>query len=271
MSRPLYCLEYLFESQIKRVQISCVDSELTSYLAIAPLPMNSFFKRPREQFGMDGDSSDPMVLPPVKRSKCRLDHIQSKSFPTVGDITARQYIFSTSRRFLQSGKSCHDSYTSIPTRVEAARASANRIKAVMLNRRKTSQIHPTNLSNGRQVSALLFPLDTALSRMIPSYHPNTQRTKPLPQAWKFEIHEDSEEEEISNLLAQSTHALDISDDESSIAAKNDWGKENIPLMDGIDAVAIMVRGSHQNRVTDQRRTPLGNLGPAMFYADELGE
>lgn len=222
------------ELEIKRVEITFVDFDLTSDLAIASLTVGSIFKRSHEESGMDRDNLenlDPTLLP-SKRSKCGPGGTQSKSLPTVMDTTARRLqALSTPRRFVQGSRSWHTSSTSIPTRAEVAQASASRVKAVMLSRR----------SNGR--------------------------TNPIPVAWNFEIHEDSEDEEMGNLLSHSTLELDISGDVSSIAAKYHRGKENIPPTDGLDAVAAINIVVPVSRQTDQLRTPLGDLDPARFYAE----
>lgn len=90
-------------------------------------------------------------------------------------------------------------------------------------------------------------------------------------AWRFEIHEDSKDELDENLLQHSACRMDISDDEGS-AAKDDRGKENIPPTDDMFVPAPInttVPFSRKNMMTDEPRTPLGNLIASEFYGEGL--
>lgn len=72
---------------------------------------------------------------------------------------------------------------------------------------------------------------------------------------------------MENLLSHLTHKLDISGDETSIAAKYHRGKENIPPTDGMDPVAAINIVVPVSRQTDQLRSPLGDLDPAGLCAE----
>ena len=50
----------------------------------------------------------------------------------------------------------------------------------------------------------------------------------MKDGWFFEIHEDTPDETLTNLMEFSTGVLDISDDEDRRREKDDRGKENIP-------------------------------------------
>ena len=124
-----------------------------------------------------------------------------------------------------------------------------------------------------------FSIDAALSGTVSSY-----KAKPepqigvstledsMPKGWMFEIHEDTIEEELGNLMEHSTCTLDISDDESRQAAKDDRGKENIPPLDYPASlshpIATTVRAaSRKDLMTDEPRSPLGDLDAREYYAE----
>ena len=99
----------------------------------------------------------------------------------------------------------------------------------------------------------------------------------LPKTWVFDIHEDTPEEEMVNLMGHSTCTLDISDDESRVRAKDERGKENIPPMDialsstsassETHSAAVAVPITRKDAMTDEPRTPLGDLNPQDFFAE----
>jgi len=89
----------------------------------------------------------------------------------------------------------------------------------------------------------------------------------------FDIHEDTIDEELGNLMQFSTQTLDISDDESRLAAKDDRGKENIPPADFTSMTNVQTVGanrpvSRKDMMTDEPRTPLGDLDASEFYAED---
>ena len=127
-------------------------------------------------------------------------------------------------------------------------------------------------------NGLPFSIDAALSGTVPSYtHQPLQQSEITnlnectPRGWMFKIHEDTKEELAENLLEHSACTLDISDDEESRAAKNDRGKENIPPPDyqpAYVAPATTMRPvSRKDMMTDEPRTPLGDLDVKEYYAE----
>ena len=121
-------------------------------------------------------------------------------------------------------------------------------------------------------SGLPFSIDAALSGTIPSYKPKPTQyvavptlEESVPNSWVFDIHEDTAEEEMGNLMQHSTCTLDISDDEGRLAAKDQRGKENIPP---IDYLNTFVATSRQDTMIDEARTPLGDLDARSFYAED---
>lgn len=115
-----------------------------------------------------------------------------------------------------------------------------------------------------------FSLATALSQ-----GKTTSKSQPKARAsWFFDIHVDSEQEEMTNLLQHSTGVLDISDDEGKASAAADRGKENVPPIElGIEiprparqsAVTALHKTSSTNM--DEDRSPLGELNAADYYAE----
>ncbi|KAH0555958.1 hypothetical protein GP486_006099, partial [Trichoglossum hirsutum] len=122
----------------------------------------------------------------------------------------------------------------------AGRSLKNRTLGNLGKRRTSAPFTRIDPPVGLQDAAPLS-IDAALSGTIPSYKPKARST-PLqevhiptpggdnktPASWQFEIHEDTLEETLTNIMEFSTGVLDISDDESKQREKNDRGKENIP-------------------------------------------
>ena len=123
-----------------------------------------------------------------------------------------------------------------------------------------------------------FSIDAALSGTVSSYRPEPLQhvsvptlEEAVPNSWMFDIHEDTPEDELNNMMEFSTQTLDISDDEGRRAAKDDRGKENIPPMDypslSVGSVEVTRPVSRKDMMTDEPRTPLGDLDAADFYAE----
>ncbi|OAA57170.1 hypothetical protein ISF_07091 [Cordyceps fumosorosea ARSEF 2679] len=93
-------------------------------------------------------------------------------------------------------------------------------------------------------------------------------------SWFFEIHEDSPEQEMTNLLQHSTCVLDISSDEETGAkAERDreagCDKENVAPAGHIAAQAPP--SSPPSATGLEERSPLGELNPRDFYAEGCDE
>ena len=139
--------------------------------------------------------------------------------------------------------------------------------------------HTSSTSNG-----LPFSIDAALSGTVPSLAPKpkakVQHVEPatapitdaaavleesMPNSWMFEIHEDTPDEELGNLMQHSTQTLDLSsDDEEKAREREDRGKENVPPA---EALAMGRPASRKDVMTDEPRTPLGDLDAREFYAE----
>ncbi|KAI6802728.1 hypothetical protein KC364_g3562 [Hortaea werneckii] len=160
-----------------------------------------------------------------------------------------------------------------------------------------TRIDPPFASRGSS-NSLPFSLDAALSGTLSSTNAKPEPEKQIstdssiqesmPKSWFFEIHEDTPEEEASNLMEHSTLTLDLSsDDESNRKERDDRGKENV-APEGYDASTAsrpvaepavapravkktaMVR---QKKVTDEmddgERSPLSDLETDPFIPEGL--
>lgn len=97
--------------------------------------------------------------------------------------------------------------------------------------------------------------------------PKAKSTTTAPGSWFFEIHVDSEQDEMTNLVQHSTCVLDISDDEGK-RKRESRGKENIPPQElGIDIPSARQQVSAAACKEDmlEDRSPLGELNAADYY------
>ncbi|CAG8900383.1 unnamed protein product [Penicillium egyptiacum] len=116
-----------------------------------------------------------------------------------------------------------------------------------------------------------FSLASALAQST------TRNPAPAPKApgsWYFDIHVDTEQEEMTNLMQHSTTVLDISDDEgkSDVCPR---GKENIPphelgleLPRARQCTATIPAAARKSPKMDEPRAPLGELNAAEYYAED---
>lgn len=145
-------------------------------------------------------------------------------------------------------------------------------------------------------SAAPFSLDAALKGTFSSFD-NRLATAALPTldsslllddasgmsaSWFFDIHEDTPEQEMTNLLQHSTCVLDISsDEESEQKARRERAegrdKENIPPPNDVSqtsssrTAATSTSVSADEMSVDKARNPLSQLNAADFYADGCDE
>ncbi|KAI1305627.1 hypothetical protein F5Y03DRAFT_147081 [Xylaria venustula] len=143
-------------------------------------------------------------------------------------------------------------------------------------------------------SAAPFSLDAALKGTISGYtsRSDVSSNKPssglpdfsdlhepeMSSSWFFDIHEDTEEQEMTNLLQHSTCVLDISSDEESETRRQREraeGKENIPPVDDVSQTsrprAARLATSDDEMVFEKERNPLGEMDPRQYYAQGCHE
>ncbi|KAI0525392.1 hypothetical protein F5B22DRAFT_336867 [Xylaria bambusicola] len=183
---------------------------------------------------------------------------------------------------------------SSPLSAPAGRSPTRGKRSGILSSRKNgssfSRIDPPvfGLSNGS--SAAPFSLDAALKGTISSYTSRSDVStskKPssalsdfsglhepeMNSSWFFDIHEDTEEQEMTNLLQHSTCVLDISSDEESESRRQREraeGKENIPPVDDVSQTsrprAARLAAGDDDMVVEKERNPLGEMDPKQYYA-----
>ncbi|KAI5461751.1 hypothetical protein BGZ63DRAFT_242225 [Mariannaea sp. PMI_226] len=258
----------------------------------------------------DSENVDPTFL--AKRSKGSSSSTPAKDFlkpsafvlKTVSALTptptpsARPFVSPTkpasaSRRSLQPRSPATTLSGGItkssPIYAPAGRSPTRGKRSGLLsNRRRTvgpyARIDPPSLGLGSEAP---FSLDAALKGTIPSYSSSRLAPKPsvnlLPEqemkaSWFFEIHEDTPEQEMTNLLQHSTCTLDISSDEESERKANreraeGRDKENIPPADDISQTSSRrsARPSTDEMVVEKERVALGEMNTADFYADGCDE
>lgn len=190
-----------------------------------------------------------------------------------------------------------------PTRVAARRSAASGPGSI--SRRRTGPLYssvepPSSLAHGRAARAAdaPFSLDAALRGTLSGHVPAPSRAAPKPSpsspslaaraarcldaldnkaGWFFDIHEDTPEQEMTNLLQHSTCVLDISSDEESerkARRERDEGrnKENVPPPD--DVTQPMPRAAARARAraagpddmaVEKPRVALGEMNAVDFY------
>lgn len=159
---------------------------------------------------------------------------------------------------------------------------------ILSNRRRTtaglfSRVDPPAFNTG---SAAPFSLDAALKGTIPSYSGRASSTALVPSlhqgpemkdSWFFDIHEDTPEQEMTNLLQHSTCTLDISsDEESEQKARRERAegrnKENVPPTDDVSQTSLvsaarrMAAANVDDMMVEKTRSPLGEMNAEDYYA-----
>ncbi|MCJ1354064.1 MAG: hypothetical protein MMC33_004051 [Icmadophila ericetorum] len=155
-------------------------------------------------------------------------------------------------------------------------------RAGILSRRRVSspftRVDPPafGLSNG-----LPFSIDAALSGTVSSHKLETRQSQhttlqnTTPMGWHFEIYEESDIVQDIDQTAQHTSFIAISDDDDSDVERSRTpedarGKENVPPADYMMRASnrpTLVPVSRKNMMTDEPRSPLGDLNAADYYAE----
>jgi hypothetical protein len=179
---------------------------------------------------------------------------------------------------------------SSPMSAPAGRSPTRGSKRIgILSRRRTAgsfaRVDPPSFNLG---SAAPFSLDAALKGTIPSYSGRSSSSAlpdvlPEPQmkdSWFFDIHEDTPEQEMTNLLQHGTCTLDISsDEESELKARRDRdegrNKENMPPVDDVSQTATQsarrmadtATAHPDDMVFEKTRGPLAEMNAADYYPE----
>ncbi|OJD33493.1 thymidylate kinase protein [Diplodia corticola] len=261
-------------------------------------------KRRHTTSPFDGDLSsenaDPAVFDsPTKRSK-NLDGSPKKVSKFILGADAAPASSSSARRSTPLSTVEKPRASTVPAQssISTSRGSPKNKRAGLLSKRRTTRIDPPSFDlSPRRNSGVPFSIDAALSGTIPDYAPPPKPAarKPaslldesMPKGWFFEIHEDSPEEEATNMMEHSATTLDISsDDDCDTRAETESrerGKENIPPPDyyltsssrsagASDASAeprkAKPRRKFEKDAMEEDRSPLSALPASDFFGEGL--
>jgi len=188
---------------------------------------------------------------------------------------------------------------SSPLSAPAGRSPTRSKRSGILNtRRRTggsfTRVDPPVFALPSSSSTAPFSLDAALKGTIPSYTSRSDASSSekssglsdlralhepeMKSSWFFDIHEDTPEQEMTNLLQHSTCVLDISSDEESETRRQREraeGKENVPPVDDISQTSRPRAARHaanaDEMVIEKERSPLGEMDPAAYYSEGCDE
>ena len=271
------------------VKASSRNQRLTCHTALASAPPSALKRHvPAEFDDLDSENMDPLMFSSPSNKKGRtFDFDQNKSNETPLFATPPPQPAQYVERAQAAGQKRKSEDTVTPAarikrRVQpssaptpAGRSPKNKRIGILSRRRMTTspytRVNPPSSSAGQSTSGLPFSIDAALAGTVPKYKSKSTHGK----GWQFDIHEDTKEAELTNLLDHSTCTLDISDEESSSSKCDKDNKENIPPIDGPAAVAsatqVTVTTSRRDMMTDEIREPLGNLDAKDYYAEGCDE
>lgn len=174
---------------------------------------------------------------------------------------------------ITSSKQISVTPASAPAAAGRSPTSSKRVGILSRSRRGLGRMDPASLGAKSRSNAPSLSLAAALNGTMAYSKPAAKPLKHVrtleestPKSWMFDIHEDTPEEEMVNLMGHSTCTLDLSDDESKSRIVNDRGKENVPPLD-MAAVITAPPASRRDAMTDEPRTPLGDLAAEDFYAE----
>lgn len=230
----------------------------------------------------------------VKPSNFILKRAIATPLPDVLSLSSPTKPVSSPRRTLQPKSPVARLNTAMPKSspisAPAGRSPTHGKRAGILNRRRTSapfsRVDPPafNLGGG----AAPFSLDAALKGTISDF--SSKRKGKARQsldavlepqtkaAWTFEIHEDTPEQLMTNMLQHGTCVLDISsDEESQRKASRDRAegrdKENVPPMDDVSQTTARraPRLGVDDMVVEKERIALGEMNAADFFPEGCDE
>ncbi|KAB2578116.1 hypothetical protein DBV05_g3240 [Lasiodiplodia theobromae] len=248
----------------------------------------------------DSENVDPAVFDsPTKRSK-NLDGSPKKVSKFVVSTDAVPAASPATRCSKPLPSIEKPRTSSVPTQstISTSRGSPKHKRVGLLSKRRTTRIDPPSFGlSPRHNAGVPFSIDAALSGTIsdhvPAPKPAARKPAPtldeaMPKGWFFEIHEDSPEEEATNMMEHSALVLDISsDDDSDTRAENESrekGKENIPPPDyylvassrsangpdaGSEPRKIKQRRKVEKDAMEEDRSPLSALPASDYFGEGL--
>ncbi|KAF2727100.1 hypothetical protein EJ04DRAFT_557598 [Polyplosphaeria fusca] len=254
----------------------------------------------------DSENVDPSVFnSPTKKSK-NIDGFSkpSKFALTTSPSKPSPASFASTPAIPSVRQSLSSPNTSTSTPILHSRGSPKHKRIGLLSKRRASsspfrRIDPPTFTHPSSSPALPFSIDAALKGTLPSYTPKSTTANnaacsllddPMPKGWFFAIHEDSPEQEASNILQHSASILDISSDDDAETKKaneaSERGKENIPPEDfvlaqprhtadsGVEVEVEHVKFPRLRKLAqdamDEDRKPLADLPAKEFYGEGVG-
>ncbi|GAP93168.1 putative thymidylate kinase protein [Rosellinia necatrix] len=185
-----------------------------------------------------------------------------------------------------------------PLSAPAGRSPTRKRSGLLSSRRRTggsfTRVDPPVFGLAASSPATPFSLDAALRGTISNYANRGDVSSARPSSgtsdfsglhepeakssWFFDIHEDTESEEATNMLQHSALGLDISSDEESekrLQRERAEGKENIPPPDDVSQTsyprAARYSASSDEMVVEKERNPLGEMDPKEYYSKGCDE
>ncbi|KAH7033570.1 uncharacterized protein B0I36DRAFT_373749 [Microdochium trichocladiopsis] len=263
----------------------------------------------------DSENVDPMLF--SKRLKGSNDGLSKDSFikpsnfiltksASTHDISASSRFSSPRPRSILNPKSpvarlSTGIVKSSPLSAPAGRSPTRGKKNGLLSssRRRTagpySRVDPPAFGLSSK-SAAPFSLDAALKGTLSSYASretssatistssstslglNELHEGEMKSSWFFEIHEDTAEQEMTNLLQHSTCVLDISSDEETESRRQREraeGKENVPPADDVSQTsrprAARQAADADGMVFEKERSPLGEMNVRDYFSEGCDE
>ncbi|KAK4230301.1 hypothetical protein QBC38DRAFT_50955 [Podospora fimiseda] len=244
----------------------------------------SFSKRSKGS-NLDGDLNKTFFKPPtflLTKAASTSSIPSSYAAPTKPRSRAILQPKSPAAR-LNSLSTMYSTPMSAPAGRSPTRGS-KRIGILSRHRRHTQRIDPPSFGLS---SSVPFSLDAAIKGSIPAYSGSVTLApssstftagSEMQASWFFDIHEDTPEQEMTNLLQHHTGTLDISSDEESerrVMRERAEGKdkENIPPADDVSQTSSRARVVDENEMMgiEKQRGPLAEMNVRDYYAEGCDE
>lgn len=260
---------------------------MTYQTALASTPASALKRHAPAEFDVDSENIDPLMFssPSKKGRTFDFDLTKSNETPLFAPAPVQPSQYVERAQAAGQKRKAEDTVTpaagikrraepsSAPAPIPVGRSPKSKRIGILSRRRMTTspytRVNPPSSSVGESKNGLPFSIDAALAGTVPKYKAKPTHRK----GWQFEIHEDTDLDEDTNLMEHSACTLDISDDEGGSSKGDKDNKENIPPVDGPAAVvsATQVTPTRRDIMTDETREPLGDLEAKDFYADGCDE
>lgn len=238
--------------------------------SIGPSPLK---RRYEPEPNSDSENVDPASLAsPPKKCKSGHEDVSRKSNIVLKTIAAPVHkpLVSKVTKSIVAGIRSKPIRGTSPLRNKTASGATGKKanRGIGSARRNATRVNPP----GGGIGGLPFSIDAALSGTVPAYKldQDISALGKSKESLKFEIYEDTQEEYMGNIVEHATCILDISDDESRDKFYDDGNnKENVAPPDhtGNHSTGNQVLVTRKNMMTDEPRSPLGDLEADMYYAE----